>query len=139
MVRYVEQLEKIEKELKEIKKEIRISSFDTIYTSVIILGASIIVGFILANKLNFWVISLGIGLGLSIIFQFISIFIKTFKQISIWLLCFVSLYLLIVYSYVLVPGDYIPTFNLRSIISAIIFVILFLWVIIITNRYFNKE
>jgi hypothetical protein len=86
---YAEQIEKFSQELKEIKKAIKYSSFDTIYTSVLVLLIGL--GFtiysskvILNNFLTGVLIASVICFSISLIIQILSLFIweRTLKITS---------------------------------------------------------
>lgn len=99
----MEELTKIKQELNKIRKETKTSNFDTIYTSMIIFIGSILFGYYTLNSLDFWAGFLGGGLALAIITQFLSIFNKKIKKVSIMILFITFAYSIILYSYILFP------------------------------------
>ena len=139
MVKYTEELVNLK---KEIKREFRTSSFDTIYTSVIVLLASIIISMLISGSGgNLILIISGIAIALALVFQFMSLFYEPLKLLSIWFLLLIILFVVLVYSYILFPvSDSSWTGNLltaRNIISAIAFILLYFVVVIPFTKLFD--
>ena len=126
-------------ELRKIRKETKISSFDTIYTSILVLGLSIIVSLIIGQwKPDFLIYFLGIGFLLSLLFQFFSIFFPQLKEPSIWIALGFFLQVIVVLSFVVFPVSNNSIFSMRNIITGVLFLFSWFTIFLLFRSFFEK-
>ncbi|MCX6742047.1 MAG: hypothetical protein NTX24_02640 [Candidatus Pacearchaeota archaeon] len=134
-------LETINKKLDVIKETTELGSFDTIYTSLLVLLMGAIITIVLSKSPNqlsgmalIMVVFGGLAIVFSLIFQIISIFEKNpinSKFVSMEVVLFVSLFILMVYL--------IGKYHLSMIIASVILFVGFLVSLFILKTILKKK